>query len=103
MLTRIGSDPMAQTPWLPRPAQSLHQLLGGIGIGRQPELDLRGLDARARRRAELAVSLACGEAAPCQQLLQLLHLLERPFGHLGIAAAERWGAVEARRQMRGRD
>ena len=56
-------------------AQALDELGRGIGVGGQPELHLRRLDAGARGRAHLAVDLADLVAAPRQQLLQLLDLL----------------------------
>src|SRR5262245_760636 len=67
----------AELAALPGSAQPLDQLDGGIGVRRKPELHLGGLDAGARGGAELAVDLAHLIAAPRQELLQLLDLLER--------------------------
>src|SRR6516162_7274772 len=67
--------------WLSCGAQVLYQLLSWIGIRGQAELHLCGFDARARCGAEFAIGLPGREAASCQQLLQLFHLLQRPFRH----------------------
>ena len=61
-------------------AQALDKLECGIGVGRQSVLHLRRLDAGACGSTDLAVDLADFEAAPHEELLQLLDLLQLSSG-----------------------